>query len=98
MWRLASAVRGKNLGRDLKSPAGPNSLCHSQARTGFEKYSGLHNGALEPKARSAGAYPQWWRQKTNISFQMPAESLGYYCDGHRDAGHSASEEWLRGEE
>jgi hypothetical protein len=20
----------------------------------------------------AGAYPQWWRQKTNISFQMPA--------------------------
>jgi hypothetical protein len=33
-------------------------------------------GSLEPKAINAGGYPQWRPQKTNISFQMPVESVG----------------------
>jgi hypothetical protein len=33
-------------------------------------------GLLKPNAIKAGGYPQWWRQKTNISFQMPADTLG----------------------
>jgi len=80
MWRLASAFRGnKDFGRHLKSTGRQNSLCHSQARTSPKnKAAGTMGGPLEIEGNECGGYPQWRRQKTNISLQMPAESLGYY--------------------
>jgi len=42
------------------------------------KAAGTMGGPLEIEGNECGGYPQWRRQKTNISLQMPAESLGYY--------------------